>query len=252
MNKTIKISIITVVFNAVSTIERTIKSVIDQNYDNIEYIIIDGGSTDGTLEIIDKYKDYISYFHSKKDNGIYDAMNQGINIATGDYIALLNADDWLEKDAVETVVNALISQGNIDILHANINYVKENKKILYKPKFGESRFFWHGMSYYHPTFFVNKEVYKKLKYDEKYKLLSDYKFTMQCLKNNFNFYHLDKPLVNFSADGASSAFWLRIKEGHNIRLELDYSIPLVYLSGTLRISKTIAGKIKNYTQGKIK
>ena len=98
------ISIITVCLNAVETIETTIRSVLQQTYKNVEYIVIDGGSTDGTLQIIEKYRNDISILISEKDEGIYDAMNKGIELARGDYIGIINADDWYEKDAVEHVV----------------------------------------------------------------------------------------------------------------------------------------------------
>ena len=95
MVKKIIISIITVSYNAVKTIEQTISSVVNQSYSNIEYIIIDGGSTDGTVDIIKKYEDRIAYWVSEPDGGIYDAMNKGIKVATGDYIQIIGADDFL-------------------------------------------------------------------------------------------------------------------------------------------------------------
>ena len=98
MMNNFKISIVTVSFNAVKTIEQTILSVINQTYENIEYIIIDGGSTDGTIDIIKKYEDQISYWVSEKDKGIYDAMNKGIDIATGDYVYFIQSADVLNKN----------------------------------------------------------------------------------------------------------------------------------------------------------
>ena len=103
-NKNYKISIITVVKNSLSTIEKTIRSVINQDYKNIEYIIIDGNSTDGTNKIIDKYKDKISLVIKENDNGIWDAMNKGINLAKGEVIGFLNADDLYCPNAL-TIVN---------------------------------------------------------------------------------------------------------------------------------------------------
>ena len=93
-----KISVITVCYNSSATIERTIQSVIRQNYSDLEYIIIDGGSTDGTLDVIAKYQPYISLCISEPDNGIYDAMNKGLERTTGDVVAFLNSDDWYERD----------------------------------------------------------------------------------------------------------------------------------------------------------
>ena len=101
MNNSPLISIITVSYNAVKTIEDTITSVLNQTYSNIEYIIIDGASTDGTLEVIKKYQDDISIIVSEPDKGIYDAMNKGIERANGELIGIINADDWYEANAVE-------------------------------------------------------------------------------------------------------------------------------------------------------
>ena len=99
-----KISIVTVTLNSEKTLERTIKSVLGQNYSDVEYIIIDGGSTDGTLNIIEKYKDKISKVISEKDNGLYDAMNKGIKLSTGDIVGILNSDDFFYNEEVLSIV----------------------------------------------------------------------------------------------------------------------------------------------------
>ena len=101
-----KVSIITVCYNSAKTIKRTIKSVAEQDYEEIEYIIIDGGSTDGTLDIIDRYKDKISVLVSEPDEGIYDAMNKGIARATGDIIGFMNSDDWYADGAIVAIAEA--------------------------------------------------------------------------------------------------------------------------------------------------
>ena len=123
MNNIPLISIITVSYNAVKTIEDTILSVINQTYPNIEYIIIDGGSTDGTLDIIKKYQDKITYWVSEPDKGIYDAMNKGIAKANGELIGIINADDWYELDAVQNVVLEF-NNTRPAIYHGGLNIVK--------------------------------------------------------------------------------------------------------------------------------
>ena len=116
------ISVITVSYNAVSTIEQTILSVINQTYSNIEYIIIDGGSTDGTIDIIRRYEDKIAYWVSEPDRGIYDAMNKGASKANGEYIAFLNSDDWYELDAVSII--AQFADGKTDLISGIIKLYK--------------------------------------------------------------------------------------------------------------------------------
>ena len=118
------ISVITVSYNAVSTIEQTILSVINQTYSNIEYIIIDGGSTDGTIDIIRRYEDKIAYWVSEPDRGIYDAMNKGASKANGEYIAFLNSDDWYELDAVSII--AQFADGKTDLISGIIKLYKNN------------------------------------------------------------------------------------------------------------------------------
>lgn len=105
-NKAPLISIITVVYNGEKYLEQTIQSVINQTYKNIEYIVIDGGSTDGTLDIIKKYEEHISYWVSESDKGLYDAMNKGIGVAKGELIGMINSDDWYELEAVEIMAEA--------------------------------------------------------------------------------------------------------------------------------------------------
>lgn len=111
----LKISIITVCLNSVKTIEQTIRSVIMQDYDNLEYIIIDGGSTDGTMDIIRKYENYFSYWISEPDNGIYDAMNKSLKVCTGDVVAFLNSDDWYDNNVLKRV-NSYFEENDVDIV----------------------------------------------------------------------------------------------------------------------------------------
>jgi glycosyltransferase involved in cell wall biosynthesis len=166
------ISIITVVLNAEKTIERTIKSVISQSYDEIQYIIIDGGSTDGTLEIIGKYKDKIDIVVSESDYGLYHAMNKGVELATGDIIGMINADDYYYSDIFKDVsvsfqgekLDSSIFFG--DMLHNGKTIPGWRPESLKIGAFGA-----------HPSMFVPKTVYQKIGvYKLHYKILSDYDF----------------------------------------------------------------------------
>ena len=124
MNSNFKISIITVSFNSVITIRDTIESIISQDYNNIEYIIIDAGSNDGTLDIIKEYKEHISYFISEADNGIYDGMNKGIAAATGDIVGILNSDDFYPNSFVISNVASTFEKQVCDAVYGDLVYVK--------------------------------------------------------------------------------------------------------------------------------
>src|SRR6202000_1590034 len=128
----LKISLITVAYNAQDTIERCITSVLQQKFHNIQYIVIDGGSTDNTTQIINKYKAKIDIFITEPDHGIYDAMNKGIAKATGDIIGTLNADDFFADDYIlNSVMEAFAKQGN-KILYGNLDYIDQSGKIIRK------------------------------------------------------------------------------------------------------------------------
>ena len=143
----IKLSIITITLNNVKTIEQTIKSVIDQNYSNLDYIVIDGGSNDGTLEILDKYKDKFSYFKSSPDKGVYDAMNKGILQAKGDFVGFVNGGDFLYKNTLNDISNKILKQkinsiftiGDVDYVNLDDEIVGSKicrpKEELYERKF---------------------------------------------------------------------------------------------------------------------
>ena len=197
------ISVITVSYNASKTIEKTILSVLKQTYTNVEYIIIDGGSTDATVDIISKYKNDISVFISEKDEGISDAFNKGIGYATGELIGIINADDWYEKDACE--IMALNYSKRFDVYYGNCNiYDFRNQVKLKKPNFNKLNF---GMSIYHPSCFITKRAYEiSGLYSKKYALTMDYDLLLRLKNLNFQFKYIDKTISNFRLGGISNSF----------------------------------------------
>ena len=153
------ISIITVVLNSVETIERTINSIINQSFADYEYIIIDGGSNDGTLDIIRKYSNYISFWISESDKGIYDAMNKGIAHAKGQYIGILNSDDWYVTNSLSAVANQIQNNPNIDIIYGNVlGYYSESNIVVAN---SDHTKLCKGNSIGHSAAFVRKECYLK-------------------------------------------------------------------------------------------
>lgn len=203
----LKISIITVSYNAAKTIEHTIRSVVNQTYENIEYIIIDGGSTDGTVDIIKKYEDKIAYWVSEPDKGIYDAMNKGISAATGDVIGILNSDDWYDDNTLEKVASCM--EGiSADGICGSIRYSDENGNSLMIPPVHSSPdlcVMQRGMSIAHPSVFVWNSFYKKYGlFSLDYPIAGDYELLLRALSMGANLIYSDSVYVNFRLGGASS------------------------------------------------
>ena len=200
MSEALKVSIITVCLNSEKTIERTIKSVINQTYSNIEYIIIDGKSTDRTLAIIDKYKDKISILVSKKDEGIYDAMNNGLKLAPGELIGIINSDDWYELDAVEIIVNTFLEDRTAQIFYGNMNVYDKDKfiGIRYPSPLKELRI-W--MAIPHPSVFIKGEIYKKYGFNTKYKIAADRDLMLKLYSKNYKFRYVNRNIANFRVGG---------------------------------------------------
>lgn len=182
-----KVSIITVSYNNAATIRDTIESVFAQTHKEIEYIVIDGGSTDGTVEILKAYQNKIAFWVSEKDNGLYDAMNKGIAKATGDIVGTLNADDFYAVPTVVARVVKTFTEKQCEAVWGNIYYVaKEDPRIIrrtwvasaYAPKK-----FQHGWAPPHPTFFVKRSVYEKYGgFNTKFRISADYELMLRFLE----------------------------------------------------------------------
>lgn len=204
-----KISIITVVKNADKTIEDTILSVLNQTYKNIEFILIDGLSTDGTIEIINKYRDKIDYFISEPDTGIYNAMNKGIKASTGEIIYFLNANDSLYDECVlEKVVKFFKNDNDLDFLYGNVQFTDKEKKdiTVYKQNDFKSILTFLDRNICHQTIFYHSMVFKKYGlYDENFKIFSDYEYNVKLLvENRLKSKYIDIFISRFELGGFSS------------------------------------------------
>lgn len=205
-----KVSIITVVHNNASTIKNAIESVINQSYQNIEYIVVDGASTDGTIEIINNYKHLIAHFISEPDAGIYNAINKGIKLATGDIVGILNSDDFFcSKNIIEKVVNEFLKD-NIDAVYGDVQFVNPNKenKIIryYSSKRFKPSMFKYGFMPAHPSFYAKRSFFNDLGYyKETYKIGADFELLLRfLLKNNLKAKYLEMPFVTMRTGGVSN------------------------------------------------
>lgn len=204
-----KISIITVSFNAEKTIENTIKSVLSQDYNNIEYILIDGFSTDSTMNIVSKYQEFIDIVISEKDNGIYDAINKGILLATGEIIGLLNADDELfDINVISNVAMVFYNTPSLQSIIGDIVFQSDSNKIIRKytsKRWSVSLFSW-GFMPPHPSFYCKRESYLKYGlYDTSFKIAADFDLLIRFLMiNNISYRYIAVVLVKMKMGGAST------------------------------------------------
>ncbi|MDH7463253.1 glycosyltransferase family 2 protein [Chitinophagaceae bacterium 26-R-25] len=208
------VTIITVVYNGEDYIEQAITSVLEQSYANIEYIVVDGLSTDNTMVIVNKYKDRIQKVISEKDKGISDAFNKGIMHATGKIIGILNADDWYEKDTVEKVVREM---GDADIVYGDLRLWKNN---TFDTIFcGNHDYLKKEMSVNHPTVFIKKHCYEKFGvFNLTYKYAMDYELLLRFMFKGCTYKYIPSVLANMRWAGASDKNWYdAVKEVKKIK-----------------------------------
>lgn len=238
----IKFSIITVTYNSSKTVAQTIKSVLGQTYKSFEYILVDGASKDGTVDIIKHYAKMDSRirFISEPDHGIYDAMNKGIKMATGDVIALLNSDDFYEPDALANIVENIPRKENF-VVYGMVRFLKnerEDSVILNSHNSLPERMIMH------PACFVSKSVYGKYQYDTAYKSAADYDLFLRLYyDNDIMFIPVYKIIANFRLGGMSGSVISHI-EANNVR----YKYGLI--SRTKRDISNLAIKVRRSLLGK--
>lgn len=226
-----KISIITINFNNKEGLERTILSVISQNFKDFEYIVIDGGSKDGSKEIIEKYNDQISYWVSEPDKGIYNAMNKGIAAAKGEYLLFLNSGDhFCEENSLETGVSYL---GKEEIIYFNLKHIDNARTWVHEYPEYVNIFYFFENSLPHPGTFIKKNSFEKYgMYDENLKIVSDWKwFLVSICKNNATYRHINEVFTTFYYDGISSNVDNRekIKEESIKVYQSEFPIDLPYI-----------------------
>lgn len=232
-----KVSIITVVYNGAETIEQTILSVLGQTYENVEYIIIDGQSTDDTKKIIERYSDFISVFISEKDNGIYDAMNKGIQKATGEIIGIINSDDWYARNAIENIVR-FFEKSKADLVYGKICAVYPDGQTRIVPKVPLETI-WYQMAVPHPTVFIKKKIYESFGlFDLNYELSADYDMLLRFYIKQVRFDFLDTVIAYFRTGGKSTLYRRKGIEEHS-------EISMKYIEGSHQ-KEELLPKFKNW------
>ena len=223
-----KVSIITVCFNSESTIENTIKSVLNQNYHDIEYIIVDGNSNDNTLKIIDKYGNKISKYISEDDLGIYDAMNKGLKISSGEIVGVLNSDDvFVDTNIISRIVSEFILNSQLDFVYGDVSFVDKSNYII--RKYSSSKWSDKKLSYgympAHPTFYCKKKLFHHFGFFRTdFKIAADFELiTRFCTSTKLKYSYIPDVLVCMSIGGISTK---GIRSTFIINREIKYACKL--------------------------
>jgi glycosyltransferase involved in cell wall biosynthesis len=208
-----KVSVITICYNRKGTIEQSIKSVLNQDYPNIEYIVIDGNSSDGTQDIIESHQDKIAQYISEPDNGMYDAINKGLNMATGDIVGLMHSDDvFYDTTVISKIVGVFKNNPDTDAIYGNGIYVTndEEQKIVRNRIGGEYDYkrLKKGWLPLHPTVYIRKSIIEKYgKYDVSFKIASDTEFLLRYLfKHKISITYLNTYIVKMRMGGLSTNY----------------------------------------------
>lgn len=250
------VTIITVVYNGVESIEATIKSVIGQTFGPFEYLVIDGKSTDGTVEVIDRYRQKIDYFVSEHDQGIYDAMNKGAAVARGEWIIFMNCGDkFAGPDVLMAFSQSNLSDADVVYGDALIVYNTFEKKSTNLPL----EEFWKGMPFSHQACFVRRELFEEQPFDTTYRLSSDYDFLYKAYRKKRRFRYLPHLVCIFDYTSGASIRNARqsIKErkaivlryGFSIKVWIYYSFFIQYVAWSGRLKKVLG---KSFSEWLIK
>lgn len=203
-----KFSVITVTYNAAAVLEDTIQSVITQTYHHVEYIIVDGGSTDGTLDIVAQYRDRIATVVSEPDKGLYDAMNKGMRLATGDYLCFLNAgDSFHEDDTLQSIAHSLTGSALPDVIYGQTELVDSEghfvrMRRLNAPEHLNWKSFRQGMLVCHQAFFAKRALAEP--YDLRYRFSADFDWCIRVMKRAHTLHNTHLTLIDYLEEGMTT------------------------------------------------
>ena len=249
-----KISVITIVYNNKATIRSCIEAVLAQDYPDIEHVVIDGGSTDGTQAIIETFKERLGYYISEPDQGLYNALNKGIKAATGDVIGILHSDDFYPKASTLSEIAKAFQSSSADMVYGNGMFVArdqpEKVKRIYKAKPFRSHYLKFGWVPLHTTIYVKKEVFETYgMYEEQYRIASDYEITLRWLSNpRIKTHFINDWLVKMRLGGKSTTPALqKMKSKEDLDVIQRYP-----LWGAATLALKIARKIPQYLIPKLR
>jgi glycosyltransferase involved in cell wall biosynthesis len=210
MNGDVKISVLTISLNSEQTLEKTIQSVLNQTFKNVEYIVVDGGSQQPTLDILTKYKDKIDQLVCERDNGISDAFNKGIALCSGEIIGILNSDDWYEPHALEQINNSYRRFPDTDVFYGELQNWKNGQTDMYLSSNSNLAHLKREMVLAHPACFVKKSAYEKWGYySNQYEYAMDYELMLRFHLLGAKFVAVPHTLSNMRLEGKSSKRWYR-------------------------------------------
>ncbi len=233
------ISVVTAVKNGALHLEQTILSVIKQNYSNIEYLIIDGGSTDRTIDIIQKYEKYIDYWSSEPDNGIYDGMDKGIKLANGSYFLVLNSDDYYcSNDIFSLIADYILKYPDIDFFFGDVfvithtGHIKKRESSIDKIRFSNT--------VHHPAMVLKTKIYKALGgFDKNFQIAADYELVLKLLAGQYKWKRIPEEIVYFRKGGMSYLNNQSISEYIRILKKHNYYSARLFLHAQIIILKRI-------------
>lgn len=218
-----KISIVTVCYNSAATIRDTLESVLSQTYNNIEYIVVDGASKDSTLDIVNEYAGRISTIVSEPDKGIYDAMNKGVNLATGDFVGILNSDDiFASATTIEKLVEFLLANPGCDASYADLVFVERDNTDSVTRRYSSKGFSpWKvrfGFMVPHPTFYARKKLFEQYGvYTLGYRVSADFELMARFITRRINLQRHDAVMVKMREGGISTTgFWWKVHQNMEI------------------------------------
>jgi glycosyltransferase involved in cell wall biosynthesis len=244
------VSIITVSLNSEEHIEQTIESVSSQSYDNIEYIVVDGGSEDATLELLRKHGGSISRWISEPDNGIYDAMNKGIALCRGEMIGMINSDDWYLPTAVEEIVKASVENGNADVFFGDLLVYYEGGRFMEEIR-GSLAGLTRDMTLNHPTVFVKRSSLGDKGFRTDLRLASDYELMLRLYRSGAVFHYVGKPIACYRTGGKSFDHHLRYRELYAVRREYRLISESGYRMRTMFLPLTaLTARCEEYVTGR--